>query len=260
MFFKKKQKKKRGLLFKIKLVVGVFCLLALLPVINWFYHVVQNPSQVLSPLNGSFVKAPANTWNSYSESFIENSTTVLTPEFLAALAQAESGGNPVAQPYWRWDLSSNPFEIYAPASSSSGLFQLTEGTFQEAKKFCIHDNEVVRDGPWYNFSSCWFNALYSRLSASDSIEMTAARLQHLVDRLGYNGPVAQKQELAAMIHLCGFGKTQQYVKRKIKKVGFCGDHHVGSYIRKIRLLERSFLALRSPKERATFRKVVAKKD
>ncbi|HEX4922850.1 MAG TPA: transglycosylase SLT domain-containing protein [Bdellovibrionales bacterium] len=257
MLFRKAPKKIRGLLFKIKLGVGVLCFLALLPVVNWLYHIVRNPSQILSPFHRTLAKTPSDTWASYGESFEENATEVLTPEFLAAMAQAESAGNPVAQPYWRWDLSSNPFEIYAPASSSSGLFQLTQGTFEEAKRFCIHEGKVVRDGPWYNPSTCWFNFFYSRLSPTDSIEMTAARLQHLIDKLNYRGGRRGKQELAAIIHLCGFAKAQQAVRKGAAKIGSCGDHNVGSYLRKIRALERTFALIRSSKNGAAERRVAA---
>lgn len=258
MFFRKAPKRKRGLFFKIKFGVGVLCFLALLPIVNGLYHIVRNPSQVFSLFNKSLAKTPADTWASYGEAFEENATEVLTPEFLAAMAQAESAGNPVAQPYWRWDLASNPFEIYAPASSSSGLFQLTSGTFEEAKRFCIRDGKVVRDGPWYNPNTCWFNFSYSRLSPNDSIEMTAARLQHLIDKLNYRGSKRSKQELAAIIHLCGFSKAQQAIRKGAAKIGNCGDHNVGSYLRKIRALERTFALIRSSKNGAAERRVATR--
>ncbi|MEQ1877411.1 MAG: transglycosylase SLT domain-containing protein, partial [Bdellovibrionia bacterium] len=138
----------------MKLVAGVLCFLAFLPVVNWVYHMIRNPSQVLSPFHRALAKTPADTWESYGGDFESNSTDVVTPEFLAALAQSESSGNPVAQPYWRWDFSTNPFEIYAPASSASGMFQLTEGTYQEAKNYCIHNGKVAKKGSWFDPSSC----------------------------------------------------------------------------------------------------------
>jgi hypothetical protein len=240
------KKKKWGFLFKVKLALWALCFLSLLPVVNWAYHLVRNPSQVLSPFHRALAKTPGNTWDSYRESFIDNSTEIMTPELLAAIAQSESAGNPTAQPYWRWDLSSNPFEIYSPASSSSGLFQLTQGTYLEAKKFCIHNGKVAMDGPWFNLRSCWFNWTYSRLSATDSIEMTSARLHHLVQNLTGSSQlsISKKQELAAVIHLCGLRKAQQVLKQGAKLLGYCGDHHVGSYLAKIRSLERKFSLLR----------------
>jgi hypothetical protein len=40
--------------------------------------------------------------------------TTITPELLAALAQVERTGNPVARTYWRWQLPWNPFAVYKP--------------------------------------------------------------------------------------------------------------------------------------------------
>ena len=40
-------------------------------------------------------------------------------------------------PYWRWRLTTNIFKIYAPASTSAGLYQYTRPTFVDAKRFCI---------------------------------------------------------------------------------------------------------------------------
>ena len=54
----------------------------------------------------------------------------------------------MARTYWRWRLSWNPFELYQPASSAVGMYQITDPTFQEAKRYCIHDHVVVEDRPW----------------------------------------------------------------------------------------------------------------
>ena len=43
----------------------------------------------------------------------------ITPELLAALAQVEGAGNPVARTYWRWRLTWNPFEV-VPARVERG--------------------------------------------------------------------------------------------------------------------------------------------
>jgi hypothetical protein len=64
---------------------------------------------------------PAETWRQYGALFREYSTHAITPELLAALAQVESDGNPVARTYWRWRLTWHPFAIYEPASSAVGM-------------------------------------------------------------------------------------------------------------------------------------------
>ena len=90
------------------------------------------------------------------------------------------------------------------------MYQLTDGTFAEARHFCIHDHAVVEDGPWHDVHSCWFNALYTRVIASHSIELTAAYLDRRVAQALANARITkatlrQKEDLAAVIHLCGAG-------------------------------------------------------
>jgi hypothetical protein len=36
---------------------------------------------------------------------------VIAPDLLAALAQTEGAGNPVARTYWRWQASMNPLAL-----------------------------------------------------------------------------------------------------------------------------------------------------
>ena len=182
-------------------------------------------------VSGSLAKVPAQTWREYGPLFDAHSTAVVTPELLAALAQVESSGNPVARTYWRWRLSWNPFELYRPASSAVGMFQITDGTFAEARRYCIHDNVVVEDGPWHDLNSCWFNALYTRVVPGHAVEMTAALLDRSVARILARHRITtaslqQRQDLAAIIHLCGAGAGDGYARRGFRFRGGqrCGDH------------------------------------
>jgi hypothetical protein len=175
---------------------------------------------------------------------------VITPDLLAALAQAEGAGNPVARTYWRWQMTLNPLAIYQPASSAVGMFQITDGTFQEARRLCIHDHRVVEDGAWYDVRSCWFNSLYVRVLPSHAVELTAAQLDRAVQRTLERRRIAgatlkQKQDLAALIHLCGAGAGDGYARR-----GFhlapgqrCGDHDARQYLAQINALRRQFARL-----------------
>ena len=65
-------------------------------------------------------------------------------------AQVEGAGNPVASTYWRWRLTWDPFAIYQPASSSVGMYQMTDAAFAEARHYCIRDHIVVEDGCFAN--------------------------------------------------------------------------------------------------------------
>jgi hypothetical protein len=174
----------------------------------------------------------------------------MTPDLLAALAQVEGAGNPVARTYWRWRLSWNPFQLYQPASSAVGMYQITDPTFQEAKRYCVHDHVVVEDGPWNDLKSCWFNRAYIRVVPSHAVELTAALLDRTVTRTLErqhiaNATLRQRQDLAAVIHLCGAGAGQSYAGRgfRLTPGQKCGDHDVARYLADVNALKRQFLRL-----------------
>ena len=79
--------------------------LGVFSVTNFVYHVVRKPTEMFFPVSGALNKMPAETWRQYAPLFNEYSTATITPELLAALAQVESAGNPVARTYWRWRLT-----------------------------------------------------------------------------------------------------------------------------------------------------------
>src|SRR6202012_1889135 len=204
-----------------KFLMGALIVLILWLGINWIYQVARKPSELFFPVSGTLYKSPAETWAEYAPIFKKFATEVMTPEFLAAIAQVEGSGNPVARTYWRWSWSSQPFEIYRPASSAVGMYQITDGNFSEARSYCIRDQAVVADGPWNACRSWWFNGLYSRVIPSHAVELTSAYLDRSVAlilerrRIG-PASLAQKQMLAALIHLCGAGAGDEFARRRFK--------------------------------------------
>jgi hypothetical protein len=227
-------------------MIAVLLLLLWLGV-NWAYHAFNKPSEVLFPLDRALNKRPIETWKEYGSLFREHATSVITAELLAALAQTEGAGNPVARTYWRWHLSWNPFEWYQPASSAVGMYQITDGTFREATRYCIHDHVVVEDGPWNDLNSCWFNSLYTRVLPSHAIEVTSASLDRAVakaigTRLDGRVTLRQKQDLAALIHLCGAGAGHAYASRgfRLTPSQRCGDHDVSIYLARVNALKFEF--------------------
>ena len=218
--------------------------------LNLIYQVMRKPGELFAPISASLSKGPVATWQSYGPLFEEHSTSIISPEFLAALAQIESDGNPVARTYWRWQWSWSPFEIYRPASSALGMFQITDGTFAEARKYCIRNHTVVTDGPWHDLSSCWFNSLYARILPSHAVEMTAAYLhQSVADTLAARRTakvsLAQKQKLAAVIHLCGLKRGQTFAARgfRVTQSDLCGTHSLQRYLAQIDLMKERFASL-----------------
>ena len=234
----------------IRIVVASVVLVAIWAAVNGLVQVVRKPSEIFLPISGSLAKAPAQTWRQYGSLFDQHSTAVITPELLAALAQVEGSGNPVARTYWRWRASWNPFEVYQPASSAVGMFQITNGTFAEAKRYCIHDHTVVETGAWHDMRSCWFNVLYTRVFPKHAVEMTAALLDRTVASTLARNRIAsaslqQRQDLAAVIHLCGGGAGNAYARRgfRLMRGQRCGDHDARRYLTKVNALKRQFARL-----------------
>ncbi|MHC2376907.1 hypothetical protein ACVIHA_001282 [Bradyrhizobium liaoningense] len=121
----------------VRIAGSVAILLAAVALLNTAYHVVRKPTELFAVVGHALDKEPAETWARYGPLFRTYSTATITPELLAALAQVESSGNPVARTYWRWRWSFNPLAIYRPASSAVGLFQMTDPAFAEAARFCV---------------------------------------------------------------------------------------------------------------------------
>ena len=234
----------------LRTVIIISGILLLCLSVNWTYHAFNKPTEALFPLDRSLNKNPAETWKQYGSLFRKHATSVITPELLAALAQVEGGGNPVARTYWRWHLTWNPLELYQPASSAVGMYQITDGTFQEATRYCIHDHRVVEDGPWHDPNSCWFNSLYSRVVPSHAIQLTSALLDRRVAStvgLRRTGTVTlqQKQDLAAVIHLCGAGAGHAYAARGFRLTHHqqCGNHDARNYLTRVNAMKYQFVRL-----------------
>jgi hypothetical protein len=156
----------------------------------------------------------------------------------------------VARTYWRWSWKLQPVEVYRPASSAVGMYQITDGNFSQARLSCIHDHVVVEDGPWNAWRSCWFNSLYFRVIPSHAVELTSAYLDKTVARIlarrGIKSATQeQKQDLAALIHLCGAGAGDAYAHRALRltRGQRCGDHDVRAYLARVAAMSQVFARL-----------------
>lgn len=233
----------------VQILGGALVIVTAWLAINWMYQTIRKPTELFFPISGTLVKTPAETWRQYGSLFEKHSTAVVTPELLAALAQVEGGGNPMARTYWRANLTWNPLQVYRPASSAVGMFQMTDGTFQEAKRYCIHDHKVVQDGAWHDTKSCWFNNLYTRVLPSHAIELAAVQLDRgVAAAIGQRRVAAtlqQKHNLASVIHLCGATAGRAYAARgfKLAPRQRCGDHDVARYLARVNGMKRQFAGL-----------------
>ena len=222
---------------------ALLALVAVFALVNWIYHAARKPSELLFPVSGVLFKTPATTWREYGPLFRQHATAVISPELLAALAQVEGGGNPLARTYWRWQLALNPFTVYQPASSAVGMMQITDARFAEARRYCIHRNRVAQE-------DCWFNGLYNRLLPSHAVELTSAFLDRSVAlTVARTRParasLRQKQDLAAVIHLCGASAGEGYARRGFRPAPGqrCGDHSLAAYLGQVNAAKRQFARL-----------------
>lgn len=227
----------------VRIAGGVAMLLAVFALANIVYQLTRKPTELFVLVGNSLDKEPSETWRQYGPLFRKLSTATITPELLAALAQVESSGNPVARTYWRWRWSFNPLAIYRPASSAVGLFQMTDPALSEAARFCVRGNAVTETG-------CGSTFFYTRAIPSHAIELASVYLDRNVALvLSLAGDVKasaqQKQDLAAFIHLCGAGPAAAYARRKFQVMADerCGDHLVASYVARVNALKRQFQRL-----------------
>jgi hypothetical protein len=230
--------------------LGVAACVGLWLAANALVQLARKPTEIFTPVSESLNKLPAETWRSYEPIFRAHATATITPDFLAALAQVEGAGNPVARTPWRWRLTEDPFDVYRPASSAVGMFQITDGTYQQAKRYCIHDNEVAADGPWYDWKSCWFNWLYVRVVPSHAAEMTSAFLDISVSRTlrqlkREDASLREKQDLAAIMHLCGVAAGEAYARRRFRLADGqrCGNQNVRAFVAQVHTMQRVFATL-----------------
>lgn len=224
--------------------------LTVLAAANAVLQAVRKPTELLAAVAPTSPKTPEETWAAYGDSFREHSTSLVRPELLAALAQVESAGDPLARTYWRWRWSWNPLEVYAPASSAVGLLQITDGTFAEARRLCIRDHALAREGGWLDPGACRLNGLYFRVLPDHAIELTSAWLHaSLVEALaGARAaavPPGQRERLAAVVHLCGRARGVAFARNGFR-VGTgerCGEHDLAAYLARVRRLEVTFALL-----------------
>jgi hypothetical protein len=192
---------------------------------NFGYHIYRNPLHLLSFFSRPMNKTPRETWSSYADVFKSASTGRVSAPLLAAIAQVESHGNPLAAPEWRLQLSTDIMEIYAPASSAFGLMQITKGTFDLIMKTCGQSGE-----------RCPNSDLATRMKARDSVVLTAGFLQRSMEDLLSKSAVQKLSEekltkLASVIHLCGAEVGKRLIRNgyNVNALPRCGSHWPSVY-------------------------------
>ena len=122
------------------------------------------------------------------------------------------------------------------------MYQITDGTFREARRYCIRRHVAIEEG-------CWFNSLCVRVIPSHAIELTSAYLDRSVAAIvaGRRGAAtaAQKQDLAALVHLCGASAGHAYARAgyRLAPAQRCGQHDVRAYLAQVEAMKRRFARL-----------------
>ncbi len=96
---------------------------------------------------------------------------------------------------------------------------------------------------------CWFNSLYMRVIPSHAVELTSAYLDRSVAAIlagrRLSPSAAQRQDLAALIHLCGASAGDAYARGgfRLAPGQRCGTHDVRAYLAQVTALKRVFARL-----------------
>jgi hypothetical protein len=139
-----RQNSRRFTRFRWKGAIAWYCVLAIggFFALNWIYQVIRKPGELFAPISASLSKSPETTWESYGSLFEKHSTNIISPEFLAALAQLEGTAIPSLTPTGagsghgtlskfivrlqvRWACFKSRMErSLRPESSASGIIRL----------------------------------------------------------------------------------------------------------------------------------------
>ncbi|TLZ27936.1 MAG: lytic transglycosylase domain-containing protein [Gammaproteobacteria bacterium] len=208
----------------VRVSIGVLLVAVLTLGVNGIYQVVRKPTELFFPVSGTLYKTPSETWRVYAPIFRRYATRTITPELLAALAQVEASGNPLVRTYWRWSWALKPFELYRPASSAVGMYQITDGTFAEARRYCIHGHAVVRE-------DLKVSAILGRFAVTRATS-------------------AQQRHLAAAVHLCGAALGATYVRQgfRFTDTQRCGDQDPRAYLGRVDAMQAVFARLAAEQE------------
>ena len=118
-----------------------------------------------------------------------------------------------------------------------------DAALSEAQGYCILHHTVVETG-------CSATLLHSRVVPRHATELTAVFLDRNVAAIvGHRRKPKisrqQREELAAVIHLCGTGPATAFARRgfRLTPGERCGDHDVAAYLGQINAMKRQFLRL-----------------
>ena len=130
------------------------------------------------------------------------------------------------------------------------MYQITDGTFAEARRYCVHDHVVVEDGPWDDWNSCWFNGLYTRVVVTHAVELMSAYLDRNIANTLKRLRIASATLAAEAGSRRGDppvrrGTGEIFARRRFRLAAGqrCGDHVAQAYVSRVNALKRVFREL-----------------
>ena len=217
---------------------------------NWAYHTIRKPTEVFFPLTNALDKQPFRNLARVRLVVPRACDRRHHTDLLAALAQVESAGNPVARTYWRGDRPGIPWNSIDRHRARWACSRLPTRPFRKENVIAFTTIGWFKTAAGTTCNPAGLTASIAGVLPSHAIELTAAMLDRAVDSAIRQSRRAhptfrQKQDLAAVIHLCGAGAGHAYVARGFRLAPHqrCGDHSARSYLDRVHDMKRKFARL-----------------
>jgi hypothetical protein len=221
----------------IRIVVIAATALAVFPATNLVYQVVRKPTEMFFPVSGAMNKIPGRD----------------LAAICAALSRVFHGRHHARAT--RCPGAPGSKNLLAVAPDLESFRDLS--TRLERRRHVPDDRRSLRRSttilhppPHCRGGRLLVQLLYTRVVPSHAIELTAVFLDRKVAAILARPPNAtatlqQKQDLAAMIHLCGAGPAKAFARRGFRLIAGerCGEHDVATYVAQVNAMKREFLRI-----------------
>jgi len=131
----------------VQLGIAAFAAVALFFAVNWLYQVVRKPAELFFPVSGALNKAPAETWRQVRADFPRAFDGAHHCGAAGRASPSRGRGQPGGAHLLALRLTREPFDVYKPASSAVGMYQITDGTSARRSNTAFAATPWSRTGP-----------------------------------------------------------------------------------------------------------------
>ena len=207
---------------------------------TWCIRSRASRRELFFPVSGALSKTPTETWREYGALF-RHLDIAVTPELLAALAQVEAAGNPVARAVARARVGGSARAL--PAGLRARWACTRSPTARSAKPGATASATTSPSR-----TGCWLNSLAMRVIPSHAVEMTRPISTAAWPRCSPAGACARRAAEA------GPRRAHPPVRRARGELfvrnGFrlmpgqrCGEHDARAYLAQVNAMKRVFARL-----------------